>query len=373
MASDVAIIAFISGVLTSLSLLHTYRQKSVSDSTSGFSSLVGRTKLVYLRHLSDLLGCRIFGKAEFLNPGGSVKDRVAIKLVSEARKRGCDTVIEATSGSTGISLALACKEAGLKLKIVMPDDVSEEKIKLIKVLGADVQLVRPVSIADPNHMCKIAEKFAQLNPNCFYTNQFENLVNFDAHYEGTACEILQDLPEIDVFVASAGTGATIAGVASKIKRLRTSSIQTILADVQGSALATRVNTGVMFNSLDREGFRVKHPYDTITEGVGLNRLTENFRKGIKNIDHAVHISDQEAVDMAHYLLQSEGLFLGSSSAVNVAGVVKAFKQGLIRPGSTVVTILCDTGMRHLSKFWSESYLKERGLLPRRISPLDFIA
>ena len=342
-----------------------------------FESLVGNTPLVRLNGLSKLLGCDVFGKAEFLNPGGSVKDRVALSIVKSVLATGeKKTIYEGSSGSTGISLTMASVAYGLECVVVMPDDQAKEKRDLITALGRTVRLVRPMSIIDPQHMCKAAERDAQLDPNGFYANQFENKLNFKTHYESTGEEILKQTDRrVNVFVASAGTGGTISGVAARLKvELGKNRVKVILADPQGSALATRVNEGVLFNVKDKEGHRVKHPFDTVTEGIGLNRLTDNFRIGVPFIDRGFTVTDEEAVKMSRYLLHQEGLFLGSSSAVNCACIVKAFKAGLIKKGDCVVTILCDSGNRHVSKFWSAEYLTPLGLnvpVPQN-SPLEFI-
>ena len=351
------------------------RERSSPLPLSGFEQLVGRTPLVKLQGLSRLLGCEVYGKAEFMNPGGSVKDRVALAIMKSVPPGAI--VYEGTSGSTGISLTLAARAKGHDAVIVMPDDQAKEKKDLIRALGARLELVRPMSIVDPNHMCKSAERAARDDPLGIFANQFENRLNFKTHYETTAVEILdQTNRRVSVFIASAGTGGTIAGVSARLKlELGKSRIKCILADPQGSALASRINHGTLFNPRDREGHRVRHPFDTVTEGVGLNRLTDNFQLGVSFIDKGFEVSDLEAVKMSRYLLRTEGLFLGSSSALNCAAIVKAFKAGLVKTGDVVVTILCDSGTRHVSKFWSDSYLEPLGLCIRQedcLSPLDFI-
>jgi cysteine synthase A len=362
------------GVLALQELLKRRKRSQLSDKTlSGFEQLVGNTPLVRLGKLSSLLGCEVYGKAEFLNPGGSVKDRVALAIT--ASHPPGSVVYEGTSGSTGISLTLASRAKNLRSVIFMPDDQAREKQDLIRALGAQLQLVRPMSIVDPNHMCKAAEKGSKTDVNGVYANQFENRLNFKAHFDSTAVEILdQTERRVNVFVASAGTGGTIAGVSCRLKlELGKKSVKCILADPQGSALGTRINTGTLFNTKDKEGHRVKHPFDTVTEGIGLNRLTDNFSLGIPFIDRAFEVSDQEAVCMSRYLLDSEGLFLGSSSAVNCAAIVKAWKAGEIKKGDVVVTILCDSGTRHVSKFWNDGYLEKFEISVTGTSdPLSFI-
>ncbi len=349
------------------------RLRQDSREKSGFEQLVGNTPLVKLTALSRLIGCEVYGKAEFLNPGGSVKDRVALAIVNSLPSKA--VVYEGTSGSTGISLTLAARAKGHEAVIFMPDDQAKEKQDLLRSLGATLKLVRPMSIIDPNHMCKAAERAAREDPMGVYANQFENKINFKTHYETTAKEILDQTDgKISVFVASAGTGGTIAGVSSRLK-LELDNVKCILADPQGSALATRINQGTLFNTKDKEGHRVRHPFDTVTEGIGLNRLTANFQIGIPFIDKAFEVTDMEAVKMSRYLLNSEGFFLGSSSALNCAAIVKAFKAGIINKGDVVVTILCDSGTRHVSKFWNYSFLEPLGLAVKNeecLDPLDFI-
>jgi len=330
---------------------------------------VGNTPLIFLKNISHIIGCDVYGKAEFLNPGGSIKDRFAQRIAHKAFALGYKGLVEATSGSTGISLTMAALSLGLKVKLFVPDDQAQEKISILRSLGASVTLTRPATISDPHHMCNEAQKYSQDNPDFYYTDQFDSAENFKIHYESTAEEIIDQAPGIKYFIASAGTGGTIAGVSARLKEYTHGGVCCLLADVQGSALATKVNDGVLFHELDREGHRVRHPMDTITEGIGLSRLTTNFNRGIDFIDAAITVTDGEAVRMAYYLLHIEGLFCGSSSAVNCAAVVKAWKLGLIKPGSVVVTILCDSGMRHLSKFWSHDFLRQKGLLPNFVNPV----
>ena len=373
-AAALAIVS--SGSLVSL-IQRLWGRNKRDEKNSSFEALVGDTPLVRLNCLSDMLGCEVYGKAEFLNPGGSVKDRVALSIVKSVIQEGSKKrIYEGSSGSTGISLTMASNAYGLECVVFMPDDQAKEKRDLITALGGTVQLVRPMSIVDPQHMCKAAEKAAQEDSLGIYANQFENKLNFKTHYESTGLEILEQTNRrVNVFVASAGTGGTVAGVAARLKvELGRRNVRVILADPQGSALANRINGGVLFNVKDKEGHRVKHPFDTVTEGIGLNRLTDNFRIGVPFIDKAFTVTDEEAVQMSRFLLRKEGLFLGSSSAVNCACIVKAFKAGLIKKGDCVVTILCDSGNRHVSKFWNPEYLSPLGLDYGFTdqSPLEFI-
>ena len=355
--------------------INALRKKVADESKTGFDQLTSiKTPLIRLKALSKLLKCDVYGKAEFTNPGGSIKDRVAQAIINSL-PRG-SVVYEGSSGSTGISLTLAARAKGHGAVIFMPDDQAIEKRELITALGGTVRLVRPMSIVDPNHMCKAAQRAASEDPNGVYADQFENKLNLKVHYETTAEEILEQTNRsINVFVASAGTGGTIAGVSSRLK-IELGKVTCILADPQGSALASRINAGTLFNVKDKEGFRSRHPFDTITEGIGLNRLTENFQIGVPFIDRAFTVSDAEAVKMSRYLLNTEGLFLGSSSAVNCACVVKARMAGLIKENDVVVTILCDSGSRHVSKFWNDTYLSRMNLLPsvsECVDPLEFLS
>lgn len=320
--------------------------------------------------LSRELGITLLVKAEFCNPGGSVKDRVALKMVEIASSTGKlktgGTVFEGTSGSTGISLAMVCNSLGYKCVIYLPDDVALEKINTLKAVGAEVRLCKAVSVVDESHMCRAAEKAAnEADPNnegyAFYTDQFENPANFLAHLHGTGPEIVRQAKaygKVNVFVSGAGTGGTIAGCSWAIKK-NNPNATIILADPPGSALIGAVNCGVLFTTADKEGHRKRVVDDTVIEGVGLNRLTANFRAALNWIDKGYTIEDIEAVRVSRYLLRKEGIFCGSSSAMNIAAVVKGVRDGTISKGDVVVTILCDSGMRHLSKFYSQEYLDKR--------------
>jgi len=332
---------------------------------SGAFGLVGNTPLIYIESLSKATKCNILAKVEFVNPGGSVKDRVAKQIILEAESndelKPGSTIYEGTAGSTGISLALLANSRGYKCHIFMPDDQALEKSELLKTLGATVERVRPVSYSNPEHFCNLARRAAEREKgNAIFANQFDNLANFRAHYEQTGPEIWEQTKgKIDALVSAAGTGGTIAGISKYLKE-KNPNIMVFLIDPPGSALYNKVNTGVLFSASDREGKRKKHQVDTITEGIGINnRLTKNFLEA--KIDLAFRGTDKQAVEMAHYLLREEGLFVGSSSAMNCVGAVMAAKE--LGPGHTIVTILCDSGQRHLTKFWSQQYLANVNLLP----------
>jgi cysteine synthase A len=250
----------------------------------------------------------------------------------------------------------------------MPDDAAIEKSQMLEALGAEVERLRPVSIAHPSHFVNVARRRAASEPNALFADQFENPANFRAHLL-TGQEIwAQSGGKVDAFVSGAGTGGTIAGVSAALKQ-RNSRIKVYLVDPPGSGLYNRVTRGVMYTSEEAEGKRLKHPFDTITEGVGINRLTANFAKA--KVDGAFKASDKESVEMAQYLMRNEGLFVGSSAAVNCVGAVKLARK--LGPGHVIVTVLCDGGHRHLSKFHNKEYLEKHGLTPTHTGrDLEFI-
>ncbi|CAE8626501.1 unnamed protein product, partial [Polarella glacialis] len=350
------------------------------------------TKLVELRCLSESTGCRILGKAEFLSPGGCQKDRVARQIIDEAEAAGLlkpgATIVEGTSGSTGISLCLAAAARGYKVHVVMPDDQAAEKVQLLRRFGATVELVRPASISSPEHYVNVARRHAaSLNSQseggglALFADQFENPANFNAHYLGTGPELWSQCDgRLDAFVMSAGTGGTLAGVGRFLKE-QSADTKVCLADVQGSALYSKVASGVLYAPEQEEKSIRRHRADTIAEGIGNDRLTANLAMGLQEhngghlgIDAAVRVSDQEALQMAHHLLAHEGLFLGSSAAVNCAAAVKMARK--LTPGSVVATILCDSGQRQLTKFYNEAAWAEYGLVApthHEASDLSFIS
>jgi cysteine synthase A len=270
-----------------------------------------------------------------------------------------DKVYEGTVGSTGVSLATLCRARGYLAHICMPSDQSHEKSSLLEKLGAEVSRVPPAPIVDPNQFVNRARTLARehtANPEVpgrgYFADQFENDVNWRAHYESTAPEIWEQCGRrLDAFVAGAGTGGTISGVAKYLKE-RDPKVKVVLADPPGSGLYNRVKYGVMFASTEREGTRRRHQVDTIVEGIGINRVTHNFEVGRPCVDDAERVSDEEAMAMARYLVEKEGIFVGSSSCVNLVAAVRTAKK--LPPGSRVVTIMCDSGTRHLSKFWKQA-------------------
>eukprot|EP00040_Diaphanoeca_grandis_P043534 m.9584 g.9584 ORF g.9584 m.9584 type:complete len:402 (-) comp7809_c0_seq1:108-1313(-) len=348
------------------------RLESVVD---GLAGTIGGTPMIELKTLSRMTGCRILAKAEFLNPGGSSKDRVARGIIEEAEASGQlksgGTIVEGTAGSTGISLALLARAKGYKCTIFMSDDMAHEKTEVLQRLGAQVVRVPVVSIVNNSHYCKVAEAEANKIEGGFFADQFENTANFRAHYTTTAPEIWsQTQGDIDAFVMGAGTGGTIAGVATYLRE-RSEDIKVFLIDPPGSALFNKIQSGVLYASEQSERRLRRNRYDTIMEGIGLDRLTANFALGLDDISNAFRGTDLEAVEMAHYLLRNDGLFVGSSSAMNCVGVVKAARA--LGKGHTIVTILCDGGNRAMSKVFNPKFLEERGLTPTSEGDhLDFV-
>ncbi|KAI0197656.1 cysteine synthase-like protein [Astrocystis sublimbata] len=345
---------------------------------AGISGCIGLTPLIEIRSLSAATGRTILAKAEFLNgAGNSPKDRVALRMLEDAEAAGLlvpgrgDTIYEGTVGSTGISLAALARAKGYRAHICMPEDQSLEKSDLLHHLGATVERVAVAPITSPEHFVNLARRRAAEHTAShakenggdgsrgYFADQFENPSNFAAHQATTGPEIVaQTGGKLDAFVAGAGTGGTIAGVARHLKDdAQMQDVRVVLADPQGSGLYNKIRHGVMYSATEKEGTRRRQQVDSIVEGVGINRITENFEAGRDLIDDAVKVSDEQACQMARWLVEHDGIFVGSSSAVNcVAAVVAATK---LPEGSRVVTILCDSGTRHLSKLWKR--IGEMGL------------
>ena len=316
---------------------------------SGFSGTVGDTPLIRLQSLSAETGCNILGKAEFLNPGGAGKDRAALYIIRDAEQRGAlkpgATVVEGTAGNTGIGLAHICAERGYRCIIVIPDNQSPEKMELLRTLGAEVRPVPAKPYVSPDNYQKIAARLAAELPNAIWANQFDNVVNRQAHYETTGPELWRDTDgEIDAFVCATGTGGTLAGAARYLKD-RNSRVRIVLADPQGSALYNWVKTG----ELKAEG-------SSITEGIGTTRITANLEG--TPIDDAVSIDDQTCVTMVYRLLREEGLFLGGSSGINVAAAVQVARD--LWAGHTVVTVLADRGGLYSQRLFNPDWLSKKG-------------
>ena len=322
----------------------------------GFADAIGNTPLIRLNKLSEETGCEILGKAEFMNPGGSVKDRAARAIIDEAERSGRlkpgGTVVEGTAGNTGIGLAHVCNTRGYRCIIVMPDNQSNEKYQMIETLGAEVLRVKTVPYSDPNHYQKVAARLAAEIPDAIWTNQFDNTANRDAHEQTTGPEIWQQTGgRIDAFVCATGTGGTLGGISRYLKRQlndRGRKVSVTLADPQGSALYNWVRNGEL---------KATGP-SSITEGIGIARVTANLEGS--PIDDALHVTDVECVRMVYRLLREEGLFLGSTSGVNVAAAVQIARR--LGPGHTIVTVLCDNGSKYQSRLFNRKWLAEKDLL-----------
>ena len=316
---------------------------------------IGHTPLIELRAASKATGCRILGKAEFMNPGGSVKDRAALAIVQDAVARGelkpGGLIVEGTAGNTGIGLALVANAMGFRTAIVIPDTQAQEKKYMLRLQGAHLIEVPAVPYANPNNYVKLsgrlAEERAKSEPNgAIWANQFDNVANRDGHYRTTGPEIFDDLGgDIDGFVCSVGSGGTLAGVALALKE-RNARIQTAIVDPLGSALYEWYAHG----ALKSEG-------SSITEGIGQGRVTANLEGA--PIDRAYQVSDEEALPIVFDLAENEGLLLGGSSGVNVAGAIRLARD--LGPGHTIVTILCDGGARYASKLFNPAFLREKHL------------
>ncbi|MGF1490001.1 MAG: cysteine synthase A [Prochloraceae cyanobacterium] len=320
------------------------------DIKNGFVDTVGNTPLIRINSFSDATGCEILGKAEFLNPGGSVKDRAALYIIKDAEAKGLlkpgGTVVEGTAGNTGIGLTHICNALGYKCLIVIPETQSQEKIDTLRVLGAEVRTVPAVPYKNPNNYVKVSGRIAAEMENAIWANQFDNLANRQAHYETTGPEIWQQTDgKIDAWVAATGTGGTFAGVSLFLKE-KNPEIKSIVADPMGSGLYSYVKTG----QITTEG-------KSITEGIGNSRITANM-EGVP-IDDAIQIDDTECVRVVYQLLRQDGLFMGGSVGINVGAAVNLAKQ--IGPGHTIVTILCDGGARYQSRLYDPQWLASKGL------------
>ena len=316
----------------------------------GFTGAVGNTPLIRLGTLCRETGCEILGKAEFLNPGGSVKDRAALYIIRDAEERGAlrpgGTVVEGTAGNTGIGLAHICSARGYHCVIIIPETQSQEKMELLRVLGAEVRPVPAVPYRDPNNYVKLAGRVAGEMQNAIWANQFDNVVNRQAHYETTAPEIWHDTDgRIDAFVCSTGTGGTLAGVARYLKEQKPA-VRIVLADPMGSALYSYVKTG----ELKLEG-------SSITEGIGSSRITANLEGA--PIDDAMQVPDRDCVAMVYHLLRHEGLFVCGSTGINVSSAVRVARE--IGRGHTIVTLLCDRGSLYLGRLFNPAFLASKGL------------
>ena len=322
---------------------------------SDFLESVGNTPLMKLRKASELTGCNILGKAEFLNPGGSVKDRAAKAIILDAEKRGLlrpgGLVVEGTAGNTGIGLALVGNSLGYRTLIVIPDTQSQEKKDMLRLCGAELREVPAVPYRNENNYVKvsgrIADELSKTEPNgVIWANQFDNIANRKGHYETTGPEIFEQTDgKVDGFICAVGTGGTLAGTGLYLKE-RNPELVIGLADPLGAALHSFYTTGELSSC-----------GDSITEGIGQGRITANLEGA--NVDYSFQIPDEEALPICFDLLKEEGLCLGGSSGINVAGAIRLAEE--IGPGKTIVTILCDSGVRYQSKLFNPLFLKEKGL------------
>ncbi|KAF7376084.1 PALP domain-containing protein [Mycena sanguinolenta] len=324
-----------------------------TKAVEGFTGAVGTTPLIYLKHLSEKTGSSIFGKAEFQNPGGSVKDRAALGLLQDAEEQGIlkpgGTVVEGTAGNTGIGLAHVCRAKGYKCVIFMPNTQSQEKIDLLRMLGAEVHPVPAVAYENPQNYNHQARDYAAAHPNTLWTNQFDNTANARVHFRTTGPEIWEQMGgKIDGFVCSAGTGGTLAGTGKYLTEQSGGHTKIGVADPPGSVLAGYFKT----KEFNRSG-------TSITEGIGQGRITDNFATCLGFLSWATTIPDEKTIEMLYELLDTEGLYLGASSALNVVGAVELARS--LGKGSRVVTILADGAYRYQSRLFSKKWLESKGL------------
>jgi cysteine synthase A len=318
-------------------------------------SAIGNTPLIRLNRVSDATGCEIWGKAEFLNPGQSVKDRAALFIIRDAERRGLlkpgGTIVEGTAGNTGIGLTMVANALGYKSVIVIPETQSQEKKDALTLLGAELIQVPAKPYKDPNNYIKISGRLAEKLSNelpggAVWANQFDNVANRQAHIETTGPEIWEQTGgKLDGFICAVGSGGTLAGMSMALKA-RDPEIQIGLADPEGAALYEYYSHG-----------ELKSSGNSITEGIGQGRITANLEGAV--VDRAYQIPDAEALPYLFDLLEYEGLCLGGSSAINIAGAVRMARD--LGPGKTIVTVLCDYGNRYQSKLFNPTFLKEKGL------------
>jgi cysteine synthase len=317
------------------------------STADGFVGAVGNTPLIRLKRLSEETGCDILGKAEFMNPGGSVKDRAAAAIVADAERRGelrpGGTVVEGTAGNTGIGLAHVCNARGYRCVIVMPDNQSPEKYRLLEMLGAEVHKVPVVPYSNPNQYQRVAQRLAASLEGAIWSNQFDNTANRTVHARTTGPEIwAQTNGRIDAFAAATGTGGTLAAV------------RCVLVDPPGSSLYAYIRRGAL--AATGSG--------SITEGIGIGRITANLEGAA--IDDAVLVEDPDTVRCVYRLLYEEGLFLGSTSGINVAGALRVARE--LGPGHVIVTVLCDGGAKYQSRLFNREWLEQKGLAAYAVTP-----
>jgi cysteine synthase A len=319
---------------------------------AGVEGHVGRTPLLRLRRLSEMTGCEILGKAEFINPGGSVKDRAALGIIEDAEARGLlepgATIVEGTAGNTGIGLTIVGQAKGYRTVIVIPETQSVEKISLLRTLGAQVITVPEKPYSDPGNYNRQAQRLAQ-EKGWFWANQFDNVANRTVHYQTTGPEIWEQTEgEVTGFVASVGTGGTLAGASLFLKQ-QNPEVKAVCADPYGAAMYSWFKHGDL---ITKDG-------DSFAEGIGQMRVTENL-KGIE-MDDAYRVTDQSALSIVYQLLREEGIFVGLSSGINLAGALRLARER--GPGQVIVTLLCDSGLRYMSRIFNPDWLLAHGLDP----------
>ena len=327
----------------------------MNDVHNNFIDAIGNTPLIRLNGPSNETGCNILGKAEYLNPGGSIKDRAAWAIIKDSEEKNIlrekGVIVEGTAGNTGIGLTLIGNSKGYKSIIVMPDTQTKEKIDILRYIGAELRLVPAKPYKDPDNFVKYSGRLAEEiskknNGNVLWANQFDNIANYLGHYQTTGQEIWdQTSGKIDGFICSSGTGGTIAGVGKALKE-KNKNIKVYLADPKGSALYNFIK----FKELKSEG-------NSITEGIGSSRITANFSKA--PIDDAFQVDDADALTEIYKLIEYEGLSLGTSSGINIAGAISLAKE--LGPGKTIVTVLCDKSDKYHSKLFNKDFLKEKNL------------
>ncbi|KAM0552953.1 hypothetical protein ACHAO7_004441 [Fusarium culmorum] len=335
---------------------HTLNVARAQGVSRGLTGAIGNTPLIRLNRLSDETGCEVLGKAEFMNPGGSVKDRAALYVVKDAEERGLlkpgGTVVEGTAGNTGIGLAHVCRSRGYKLVIYMPNTQSQGKIDLLRLLGAEVYPVPAVAFDNPENYNHQARRHAERLDNAVWTNQFDNTANRRAHIETTGPEIwAQTDGKVDAFTCATGTAGTLAGITRYLKDVSNGRVKSFLADPPGSVLHSYVSSGGKLN--ERTG-------SSITEGIGQGRITDNLQPDTGLVDGSLHISDEKSIEMVYRCLDEEGLYLGASSSLNVVAAKEVAEK--LGKGHTVVTVLCDGAYRYADRLFSRKWLTDKKLL-----------
>ncbi|ODV82063.1 cysteine synthase [Suhomyces tanzawaensis NRRL Y-17324] len=325
-------------------------------SENGVPQAIGNTPLLRLPRISQSVGRNIYAKAEFMNPGGSIKDRAALFIVNDAEKKGLiqpgGTIVEGTAGNTGIGLAHVCRAKGYKLVIYMPNTQAQSKIDTLRLLGAEVHPVPAVAFTDPQNYNHQAKRHAESLENAVWTNQFDNTANRQAHIETTGPEIWAQLDgNVDAFTCSTGTGGTFAGITRYLKSISNNKVKAVLADPPGS---------VLYSYIKSNGQTMERGGSSFTEGIGQGRVTDNLQPDVELIDDAVKIPDEESIAMVYRLLDEEGLYLGGTGALNVVAAIKVAQD--LPEGSNVVTILADSAHKYSDRVFSKKWLQSKGLL-----------